>query len=267
MYKLHQKIHSLEVDLHQLRKEHVDTENRLLIAETITTNTTNELVEIKNVLKENNQKQESDISSKIKLLVSQLDAMCEQEKQRLQEIECGREEIKNLHDKLKHLDFQHQTTLDALNKSQEENNKLQDETNKIICKHEECLKEQENIAAKQMKDLLKDLSTTKEMLAKANVAHGDIEEELKKSRAKDLERAKEEAYHSNIEIETLKHKLQDAKDKQEEIILVVEKLKDELIATKEGERKALQIEMDANVTLKRMKVEVEESEVLKEKVS
>lgn len=105
------------------------------------------------------------------------------------------------------------------------------------------------------------------MLAKANVAHADIEEELKKSRAKDLERAKEEAYHSNIEIETLKHKLQDAKDKQEEIILVVEKLKDELIATKEGEGKALQIEMDANLTLKRMKIEVEESEVLKEKVS
>jgi len=233
----------------------VDTEKQLSIAQSSASNTFKEFSE-----------KENDVLSKKLVLELQLEAMREQEKQRLQELEWSREESKNLHDKLKYLDYQFQTTSDTLSKAQEENKKLQDEIHKIICKHEECTKEQDNIAMERMKGLLEDLFTTKEMLAKAKVAHANIEEEFRIFRIRDLERAKDEENNSIIEIEKMKNKLQDAEDKQDEIILIVEKLKDELIIAKEAERKALQVEVDANVTLEKLKLEVEESKVAKEKV-
>jgi len=256
----------LEVELHQLQEKHADTINQLSIAQSNASNAYKELVETKNKHQEIKQIEENDVITKNLVLELQLEAMREQEKQRLQELEWGREEIKNLHDKLKYLDYQFQTTMDTLKKVQDENKNLQDEINKIMCKHEECTKEQDNLAMERMKGLLEDLFTTKEMLAKAKVAHANIEEDFRIFRIRDLERIEDEEYNSRIEIENMKNKLQDAEDKQEEIILVVEKLKDELIVAKEAERKALQVEVDANATLEKMKIEVEESKVAKEKV-
>ena len=261
----------MEVELHQLREEYANTKNQLCISEATTANAFKELNETKNKLEENNRKAEYLISSKISLLESQLDVKLEQETQRKQEIECYREEVKKLSNELKDLKVQHKDTLDTLSKSYKENDKLRDdivhETNALTCKHEQYLKNQESIVEEQMKNLLDDLLATKDELVKANVERKQVEKEFEISKELNLERIKEEIYNSTTVIEKLKNELQGANDKQEEIILVVEKLKAELLATKEAEKKAIQAETDANLTLKWMKIEVEDSQLAKEKVT
>jgi hypothetical protein len=258
----------LDVELYELRKEHADTQNQLQIAETAAANAFKELAETKNILEESNRKAEHRIASRISLLESQLD---EHETQRSKEIECYKEEMKKLSDELQDLKVQHKNTLDTLTRSQKENDKLRDdivqETSAIACRHQQYLEEQENIAEERIKNLLEDLSATKDMLAKADATKEKLRKEFQISEEINMERIKNEVSNSTIVIEKLRNELQDAEDKQEEIILAVEKLKNELLTSKEAEKKALQAEIDANLTLKRMKIEVEDSKVAKEKVT
>ncbi|KAG0619650.1 hypothetical protein M758_4G154600 [Ceratodon purpureus] len=265
-----QKIHSLEEELNQLREEYANIQNQLITAETTTSDPLKELVETTTPLEESKTTTEYMISSRISSLELQLDATLKHESQRAQEMECYREEMKKLSNELKVLKAQHKSTLDMLTSSQNENDKLRDdfvrETEIITSRHEQYLVEQENVAKEHMKNLLEDLLATKDMLTKANAARKKMEEEFQIDEGTNLQRMKEEFYNSTILIEQLKNELQDAEDKQEGIILAVERLKDELLAAKESERKALQRENDANIAMKSMKIEVEDSKFAKEKV-
>lgn len=86
------------------------------------------------------------------------------------------------------------------------------------------------------------------------------------SREEESERLNDASTTAAVEIEKLRSELKDAEGKQEEIIAAVEKLKDELNATKEAEKKALRRGSEANMNLQRMKIDIEDGKLAQEKV-
>lgn len=256
--------------MHQMRQELAQIQIHLATAESKATGALKELAETKSVLEENKKKAEKASASTNLAWQAHLDATLEKLAHMSTEIENRIIKTNNVEMELEEVRAQQKNTLSALKDAEEENSRLKEEmvskTNALIETQEREAKEQANLAAQRIDDLLKDLYASKDLLAKSDLARQRAEKELQMSREEESERLNDASTTAAVEIEKLRSELKDAEGKQEEIIVAVEKLKDELNSTKEAEKVALRRGSEANLNLQRMKIDVEDGKLAQEKV-
>lgn len=265
-----QKIVSLETELQQTREELGKMQSQLATAEIKAAIAHKELSEIKYLLEGSTKKPDNTSETDASSWEAQLDATLEQQAGVTSPFEREMEKISNLQAMLEGSKIEHESTLTALTRIQEQNDRLKEAMMYDAVPSAETEEQdahvQNELTAHGIDELMTDLKTTKDLLAKANKAREEAERELQITRDAESERVKSAASTAAGEVEKLRNELKDAEEKQEQIIAAVEKLRDELTATKEAERRASRAESEAILNLQRMKIEVEDAELAKEKV-
>lgn len=264
-----QKIASLEAELHQAQDELAKTKLQLAFAESTKEDALKELADTKDLLEKNTKKLEDDFASENNSWQAQLDAALEQQSGARTDLESGWRAINRLQIELEESKIQQGSSLRALARAQEENDELKEQMvreSKALADKQERESKEAAIAAQKVEELIKDLYATKALLAKVDAAREGAERELLTSRAADSERLSNAATTAALEVEKVRGELKEAEEQQDKIITEVEKLKAELIATKEAERRATRAEEEANLNLQRMKLDVEDARVTTEKV-
>ena len=199
-----------------------------------------ELADTKDLLEKNTKKLEDDFASENNSWQAQLDAALEQQSGARTDLESGWREINRLQVELEESRKQQGSMLRALARAQEENDGLKEqmlnESKALADKQEREAKEAAEIVAQRVDELIKDLYATKGLLAKVDAAREGAERELLTSRETESERLSNAATTAALEVEKVRGELKEAEEQQDKIITEVEKLKAELIATKEAEK-------------------------------
>jgi hypothetical protein len=122
------------------------------------------------------------------------------------------------------------------------------------------------MSAKKVDELTNDLSVVKESLLRANESHMEAESEFSTALAAELKKSADTENAAVAEVANLNAKVKETEAKLLSATAELERMEQEISAAKEREQKALKSEVAANLSLQRMKIDVEDAKVATDKV-
>ncbi len=264
---LWQRMSSLEAELHLAHSELTKAREQLAASES---KDLKKLQDTNCHVEEKENAQEYSFESDGSSWQAQLDAALEQ--QSAVEQETVRKEIEILQAELDAVNMQYRVTAADLATALSEIKSMREHMQGLMDAKTLAEEQAEHfsmvaeMSAKKVDELTNDLSVMKESLLRANEFHMEAEKEFSTALAAESKKSADTVNAAAAEVANLNAKVKETEAKLLSATAELERMEQEISATKEREQKALKSEVAANLSLQRMKIDVEDAKVATDKV-
>jgi len=261
-----QRMSSLEAELHLAHSELTKAREQLAASES---KDLKKLQDTNCHVEEKENTQEYSFESEGSSWQAQLDAALEQ--QSAVEQETVRKEIEILQAELDAVNMQYRVTAADLASALSEIKSMREimqglmDAKTLAEEQAEHFSMMAEMSAKKVDELTNDLSVMKESLLRANESHMEAEKEFSTALAAESKRSADTVNAAAAEVANLNAKVKETEAKLLSATAELERMEQEISATKEREQKALKSEVAANLSLQRMKIDVEDAKVATDK--